>query len=326
MAKTVRLLEIGGPENLSVDDIDIKDPGEGEVRINVRAIGLNRAETMIMRGMFGQIPLPSLIGYEAVGIIDALGAGVTDFAVGERVAILPGLPFGYGACGETILAPASFLIRPDAKQSDIEAAATWMQFLTAYAIRAYKPVKPGDVALITAASSSVGLAAIQIVRADGGIPVAITRNRSKADALRQHGAAHVICTDEDDLVSSVREITGGRGASVALDAVAGPGFPAILASLGLGGLAIVYGGLGGEPSSFSAPQMSFGNLSIQGFATNYLLADPKLRADALAYVTAGISRGDFRPVIDKVFPLEQISDAYRHLEGNSQIGKIVVQV
>lgn len=324
MAKVVRMHAFGGPEVLSVDDVDVREPGAGEVRINVQGIGLNRAEVMLMRGDFGRFPLPSLLGYEAAGQIERVGEGVTEFAAGDLVALLPGLPFGYGACGETILAPANLLVKTPKGQSAIEAAASWMQYLTAYAVRVYRPINAGDAILINAASSSVGLAAIQIANALGAVPIAVTRHRSKREALRGHGAAHVIASEDEDVSAAVQKITEGRGASIAFDAVGGPGFPSVLASLAQGGVAIVYGSLGGDPAQFSSPYMSFRDLTIRGFATNHFLADARMRREALAFVGHGLETGQLRPIIDRTFPLSDIAAAYRHLLSNQQVGKIVV--
>lgn len=326
MTKVVRIHSFGGPEVLSIDEIEIAPPGARDVQIKVGAIGLNRAETMAMMGYFGPIPLPSKFGYEAAGRIERVGKDVTDFAVGDHVAVLPGLSFEYGACAETILCPADLLVKSPQEHSDVEVAATWMQYFTAYAIRAYRRIKPGDAVVITAASSSVGLAAIQIANADGGISIAVTRGKAKAEALRRHGAAHVVVSDDEDVAEAVQKITGGRGAAIALDAVAGQGFPAILGSLAQGGLAIVYGGLGGEPTNFSAPYVSFRDLTIRGFAANYLVADARLKREALTYIIENLKNGKFRPVIDRTFKFSEIVDAYRYLLGNQQIGKIVVTV
>ena len=316
----------GGPEVLSLDEVTVRDPGPGEVQIEVGAIGLNRAETMILSGAFGQRPLPSNIGYECAGVIRSTGPGVKGFVVGDRVAILPGLPMEYGACGETVLCPADLLVNTPEGQSDLEAAATWMQFVTAYAIRAYRRIEPGDAVIITAASSSVGLAAIQLVKADGGVPIAVTRGRGKVEALKRHGAQHVIVSDEQDVAQAVREVTGGRGAAIAFDAVAGPSFSSILSALTQGGFAIVYGALGGEPTQFSAPYVEFLELTIRGYAANHLVANPNLRREAIAYIRERLANGTFRPVIDRTFALSEIVEAYGRLLGNQQIGKIVVTV
>jgi NADPH:quinone reductase len=326
MAKVVRMHGFGGPEVLSLDEVTVREPGPREVQIKVGAIGLNRAETMILSGAFGQITLPSNIGYECAGVIRSIGSEVKGFKVGDRVAILPGLPTEYGACGETVLCPEDLLVKTPDGQSDVEAAATWMQFVTAYAIRAYRRIEPGDAVIITAASSSVGLAAGQLVKADGGVPIAVTRGRGKVEALKRHGAPHVIVSDEQDVAQAVREITGGRGAAIAFDAVAGPSFPSILSALDQGGLAIVYGALGGEPTQFSAPYVEFQELTIRGYGAHHLIADPNLRREAIAYIRERLADGRFHPIIDRTFALSEIVEAYRHLLGNQQIGKIVVTV
>lgn len=326
MSKVARVHALTGLDGVSVDDIEVAAPGPGEVRIAVTAIGLNRADVMAMSGGFGEIPLPSKFGYEAAGAIESIGDGVSGFAVGERVATLPGLPLDLGACGELIVVPADMLVKAIDGQSDVEAAASWMQYLTAYAVRAYRPIEAGDAVVITAASSSVGLAAIQIVRADGGVPIAVTRGRAKVDALREHGAEHVIVSDEEDVGARIREITGGQGAALVFDAVGGQSFQSLLMSLRIGGLAIIYGGLAGEPETIYGTMLAFNDLTIRGFATNYLVADPKQRAEAVAYVRARIASGEFKPVIDRTFPLTDVVDAYRHLQSNQQIGKIVVTV
>lgn len=326
MARVARVHALTGLDGVSVDDIEVAAPGPGEVRIAVAAIGLNRADTMAMSGGFGEIPLPSKFGYEAAGAVESLGEGVSGFAVGDRVAVLPGLALHHGACGEVIVVPADMLVKAVEGQSDAEAAASWMAYLTAYAVRAYRPIQPGDAVVITAASSSVGLAAIQIVRADGGVPIAVTRGRAKADALRRHGAGHVIVSDEEDVGARIREITGGQGAALVFDAVGGQAFQTLVMALRIGGQAIIYGGLSGEPESFYGTMLAFNDLTIRGFATNYLVADPRQRAEAVAYVRDGIARGEFKPVIDRTFPLADVVEAYRHLQSNRQIGKIVVTV
>ena len=326
MPKVARVHALIGPDGLSVDEIEVAPPGVGEARIKVGAIGLNRADTMVMNGGFGEIPLPSKFGYEAAGTIESVGDGVPGFVAGDRVAVLPGVQLNHGTCGEVIVCPAEMLVKTAQAQTDLEAAATWMQYLTAYAVRACRPLEKDDAVIITAASSSVGLAAIQIVNEDGGIAIAVTRTRAKADALRRHGAAHVIVSNEEDVAARVQEITGGQGAALVFDPVGGQSFLALLMSLRIGGLAVIYGGLGGDPGYFSGTLMAFRDLTIRGFATNYLVANTKQRDKAINYVRDRIEKGIFKPVIDRTFALSEIATAYRYLEGNLQVGKIVVTV
>lgn len=327
MAKIVRLHAIGGPEVLHVDDVEVPAPNAHEVRIAVEAIGLNRVESMFRSGGFGAPSLPSKIGYEAAGIIDAVGNAVSDFAIGDRVAVLPGLSMEqYGTYGELILYPADMLVPVPATQSMPAAAATWMQYLTAYALIAAGNIKRGDAVVITAASSSVGLAAIQIANAAGAIPIAVTRGPGKTEGLRMHGAAHVIVSDKHDVPQTILDITNGNGAAIVFDAVGGPPLASLLRAMARKGIAILYGALAGADVTLSLHSVMLNSLSIRGFATNELLADPALRKTAIDFIYKGLASGRLAPCIDRTFPLSDIVDAHRYLESNAQLGKIVVIV
>ena len=327
MPRIVRMQDVGGPEVLAIDELEVGQPGPGEVRMKVGAIGLNRTEIMYREGEHGIPELPSKLGYEAAGTIDAVGSGVTDFAVGDRVATIPGLAMDlYGTYGDIILYRADMLVGTPDKQSDLEAAASWMQYLTAYAILAFRPIRRGDPVVITAASSSVGLAAIQITNAEGGVPIAVTRGSGKVDRLIAQGAAHVIVSEEQDVTAEINRLTGNDGAAIVFDAVGGEGFPALLAGLRTGGLAILYGLLGGELALVPAKLMTAANLTIEGYAVNHLLAVPEQRDAALRYITQGLDTGTLHPVVDRVFDLSEIVEAHRYLESGRQLGKIVVAV
>ena len=221
MSKVVRFHEHGGPEQLRIDEIEVGDPGPEEVRIRVEAIGLNRSEAMFRAGAYLQAPhFPSLIGYEGVGIVEALGAKVQGFAVGDRICVMPNYRLGeYGLYGEHAIVPARSLIAPPPGLTVVEAASVWMQYFTALAIYEVAHAAVGDAVLIRAASSSVGLAAIQLANWAGAVPIATTRTGAKMAALKAHGAKHVIATDESNLVTEVQRITGGKGVRIVFDPV-----------------------------------------------------------------------------------------------------------
>src|SRR5690606_17879670 len=214
MAKVIRVHELGGPDVLRIEELEVGDPGPGEVRIRVSAVGLNRAEAMYRAGRYPVKPrLPSLIGYEGVGTIEAIGTGVDGYKEGDRVCVLPMIQQGqYGIWGERAIVPARILVPAPPSLSDAEAASIWMQYMTAFALVEVANVGLDDAVIVRAASSSVGLAAIQLTNWAGGVSIAATRTSDKADALRGHGAAHVVATEEEDLALRVMEITGGRGA------------------------------------------------------------------------------------------------------------------
>ena len=166
MSRIVRFHRTGGPEVLQFDELDIGSPKEGEVRIRVRALGLNRAEAMFRSGAYLEAPkLPARLGWEAAGEIEAIGPGVTGFSVGDAVSTIPAFSMNqYGVYGDVAIVPAHAVAKHPAGLSWSEAATIWMQYLTAYgALVEIAPPAMGDAVLITAASSSVGLAAIQIV-------------------------------------------------------------------------------------------------------------------------------------------------------------------
>lgn len=325
MVRVARFHKFGGPEVMQIDEIDVGDPGPGEVRIRVGAMGLNRVETMVRSGHYGEVALPSKLGYEAAGVIEALGPGVSGWAVGDRVAVLFGLPMDvYGTYGEQIVYPADMLVPVPDSMSLTEAAASWMQFGTAYALIDVGQIKPGDYVVINAASSSVGLAAIQIANQHKAVPVAVTRGRGKVEALKAHGAAHVIVSDEEDVPARIREITGGMGAQIALDAVAGAALAGLLSAMAPRGVVIIYGMLGGYSFEMSLPLLMGGNLALHGFAANRLIEHPADRAKVIAYVEQGLASGALSPVIDRTFDLSEIAEAHRYLESNQQFGKIVL--
>jgi NADPH2:quinone reductase len=326
MSRVVRFHEVGGAEVLQIDQLAIDEPKSGEVRIAVGAIGLNRVESMFRGGLLGVPNLPSKIGYEAAGVIEAIGPNVDGFKIGDKVAVLSGLSMEeYGVCADTVLYPANMLIQQPAELSVEVSAAAWMQYLTAYAIVGVGNIQRDEPVVITAASSSVGLAAIQIANLLGAVPIAVTRGRAKAAALLQHGARHVIVSEEEDLVVGVQRHTKGIGARLIFDAVGGNTVAALIEAASIGGCVIIYGALAGAVSQVLLPPAMLKGLTIRGYAMNQFLSDSRNRVRALEFIYYGLGTGRLKPVIDRVFALEEIVDAYRYLESNAQVGKIVVR-
>jgi NADPH:quinone reductase-like Zn-dependent oxidoreductase len=329
MSKIVRFHQIGGPENLKFEDAPSAQPGKGEVKLRVQAVGLNRAESMYMRGFYFEQPnLPSRIGYEAAGIVEAVGPDVDRSLVGKRVATVPGYSQNqYGVLGEEAIVPADTVFEFPAKLSPAEGAAIWMQYMTAYgALVHFGKVGPGDFALLTAASSSVGLAAIQIVKAQGATAIATTRYSKKKQELLELGADHVIATEEEDLPARVSEITGGKGARVIFDPVAGPFLEKLAECGAAGGIIFEYGALSMQPTPFPLIQSMRKALSIRGYSLMELRQDRKSLEEGVRYVIERLNDGRFHPKIAKTFPLDKAVEAYQYLESNEQVGKIVITV
>src|SRR5712671_6019582 len=228
MSRTIKFAKAGGPEVLAFIETQVPAPGPHEVRIRVKAIGINRADSMWRNDRYVESPkLPAGLGYEAAGIVDAVGASVTDLAVGDTVSTIPAFSLNqYSTYGEVILVPGYAVVKHPASLSFVEAASVWMMFITAYGALVFDAqVTAGDFVIIPAASSSVGLAAIQIANYAGATPIALTRTSDKKQRLHEAGAAHVVATREQDMVAEVMRITNRNGASVAFDPVGGPDFP-----------------------------------------------------------------------------------------------------
>jgi NADPH:quinone reductase-like Zn-dependent oxidoreductase len=327
MARVIRVHQLGGPEVLQVEDMAVGDPGPGEVRIRVAAVGLNRAEAMYRAGRYPVQPqLPSLIGYEGVGTIEAVGAGVTEYKEGDRVCVLPMIQQGqYGIWGEQAIVPARILLPAPPGLSDAEAASIWMQYMTAFAIIEVANVGLDDGVIVRAASSSVGIAAIQLANWAGAVSIAATRTGAKEAALREQGAAHVVATDEEDLVERVTDITGGQGAYVAFDPVGGPYVETLATALRPRGILFVYGGLSEQPTPYPHWQCAFKGLSMRGWVASEIWNHPHRFNRARETILAGLAGGQLKPVIAKEFKgLESLREANEYLESNQQVGKVVV--
>lgn len=329
MPKIVRFHETGGAEVLKLEDLPLEDPGEGEVRLKVEAIGLNRAEVMYRQGQYLESPiLPSRIGYEASGTIDALGPDVDAFAIGDRVSTIPSFSMHkYGVYGESAVVPAVSVARYPETLSAVEGAAIWMQYLTAYgALIHYGQLRSGDFVVISAASSSVGLAAIQIVKAAGAVAIATTRGAEKKPSLIAAGADHVVVTNDEDLAERVKAITSGKGARIIFDPVAGPFVETLAEAAAPRGIIFEYGALSLAPTPFPLfPALKKG-LTVRGYTLFEIVSDPETLERGKRYVYDGLASGVLKPVIDRTFPLEEIADAHRYMESNQQLGKIVVTV
>jgi NADPH:quinone reductase-like Zn-dependent oxidoreductase len=329
MSRVVQFEKIGTPDVLKIIAAEIPPPKRNEVRIRVKALGLNRAESMFRSGQYLEEPkLPARLGYEAAGTIESVGEGVTEFKTGDVVSVVPNFSQNqYGMYGELVLAPVSAVVKHPPSLSFEEAASIWMMYLTAYdGLIGRAKLTAKEVILIPAASSSVGLAAIQIANMVGAKPIALTRTSKKKEALLKAGAAHVIATDEQDLVVEVFRITEGKGANVVFDPVGGPTFAKLVAASAPSARVMIYGALSPEPTPLPVLDMIGKFLNVMGTMIVTTSANPAQLKVATDFVIDGLKTGKLKPVIAKVFPFDQIVEAHRYLEGNEQFGKIVVSV
>jgi NADPH:quinone reductase-like Zn-dependent oxidoreductase len=331
MSRTIKFSKIGGPEVLEFVETEVAAPGPREVRIGVKAIGINRAESMFRNDKYIESPrkFPASLGYEAAGIVDAVGKEVLGFKAGDEVNVIPSFSLNdYHTYGEVILAPEHAVVKHPRSLSFAEAASVWMMFVTAYgALIEDAKLTQGDFAVIPAASSSVGLAAVQIANYAGAIPIALTRTSTKKKRLIDAGAAHVIATEEVDLVTEVMGITDGKGARVVFDPVGGANFPKMISVLAFRGIAYIYGLLAeDEATPIPVLPMIAKLATVKAHNIWQTSGDESRRNAAAEYVLKGLESGALKPVIDSTFKFDEMRQVHRYLEGNGQFGKIVVTV
>jgi NADPH:quinone reductase-like Zn-dependent oxidoreductase len=315
---------------LKLDDLPPAAPGQGEVRLKVRAIGLNRAECMFRSGMYLEAAaFPSRLGYEAAGVVEAVGPGVSDLKIGDQVSTIPA--FGltqYGTYGEWAVVPAYACAAYPDQLGPREGAAIWMQYITAWgALVEHGKLQRGQAVLIPAASSSVGLAAIQVAKAAGATAIAATRKADKRARLLAAGADHVVVTAEEDLPGRVMGVTGGKGADIIFDPVSGPYVETLAQAAAQGGTLFIYGMLDPRPTPFPMVPAFQKGVVMRGYVLFWLTTQAESRERAKRYVYDGLKSGTLKPILDeRRFTLDQIVDAHRYIEGNTQFGKIVVDV
>ena len=327
MTRVVRFHEYGTADVLRIENIKVPAPATDEVQISVRAIGLNRAEVMFRNGAYLQeATFPSQLGYEAAGTVITIGGEVTGFIEGDAVSVIPTLDMSrWPTYGELINIPARYVVKHPSSLSFEKAAASWMQYVTAWgALIDQAKLTADDFLIVSAASSSVGIAAIQVARSVGATVIATTRTRAKAQALLDVGAHHVIPTGEEDLTARVNEITDDKGARVVFDPIGGPIIAQFAEVMSTGGILLEYGALSPEIGQFPQFAVLGKSLTLKGYLYTEIVGDDAALERAKEFIFAGLESGKLDPLVSRIFPFDQIQDATRFLESNEQIGKIVI--
>jgi NADPH2:quinone reductase len=322
MARTVIIEAAGGPEVLTLVDRPVGDPGPGEVRITHRACGLNFIDVYQRSGMY-PMALPAALGMEASGVIDAVGAGVTHVKPGDRVAYAANPP---GAYAEARVMPAAQVCPlPDAISFD-EGAAMMLKGMTVqYLFRRTTPIKRGDTVLFHAAAGGVGLIACQWARAEGITLIATAGSDDKCRLALDHGATHAINYRTDDFAARVRDLTGGKGVDVVMDAVGKDTFDGSLNCLKPFGMMISFGNASGKVPPFDIGILAAkGSLKITRQTLFTHIAD-HATCQAMAQELFGmVTSGAVKIRIDQRFPLEQVADAHRALEARATTGQTIL--
>jgi NADPH2:quinone reductase len=323
MAKAVRFHETGGPEVLRLEGVDVGAPGPGQVRLRHAAVGLNFADTYFRNGTY-RVPLPSGIGCEGAGTIEAVGPGVSDFAVGDEVTYT-GFVNTLGAYSTERLVPSAALIKLPAGIGCETAAAMTMRGLTAaYLLRRIHPFRAGDRILLHAAAGGLGVIVSQWAKLLGLEVIGTASTDEKAAIARAHGCAHTIVYGREDVAKRVREITCGAGVSVVFDSVGRSTFAASLDSLARRGLMVCVGTASGTIPPFDPQLLAVkGSLFLTRPALADYIADPSEKAALAAEIFGHVSAGRVRIEINQRYSLRDAVQAHRDLESRRTTGSSV---
>lgn len=323
MSTVVTFHETGGPQVLRIERKDVGAPGPGQVRIRHLAVGLNFADTYFRSGMY-PVPLPSGIGNEASGCIEALGPGVTGFAVGDRVTYT-GFTNTLGAYSTERLLDASVLIKlPDTISCEQAAAMTMRGLTAAYLCRRIYPFKAGETILLHAAAGGVGLIVSQWAKLLGLTVIGTVSTETKADVARAHGCDHIIDYSREDVARRVRELTDGVGVSVVFDSVGKATFDASLDSLRRRGLMVCVGTSSGKiPLVDPAILPRKGSLFLTRPALADYIADPVEKQSLVDELFGHVASGRIRIEINQRYALQDSIQAHRDLEGRKTTGSSI---
>ena len=317
----IRIHETGGAEKIRAEEIPVPTPGAGEVRFRVEAAGLNFIDTYKRSGLYA-VPLPHTLGQEAAGVVTAVGAGVTEFRVGDRVASAA----ASGTNAHETIAPAAQLVRVPAGVTSQLAAAVMLQGMTAHYLACDTfPLKSGDAALVHAAAGGVGLLLVQIAKKRGARVVATVGTDDKAALAREAGADAVCVYSRENFADEARAFTGGRGVDVVYDGVGKATFEGSLASLRPRGLLASFGNASGAVPPFAPLLLSQkGSLFFTRPTLAHYVATPAELNRRAADLFAWIADGTLRVRIGATFPLAQAAEAHRALEGRATTGKVLL--
>ncbi|MDO9030321.1 MAG: quinone oxidoreductase [Hydrogenophaga sp.] len=323
MATAIRMHRTGGPEVLELEQVEVGDPGPGQVRLRHAAVGLNYADTYFRNGAY-PMPLPAGMGVEAAGVVEAIGPDVTNVAVGDRVTYT-GFLNTLGAYSTERLIPAAPLIQlPDAIGFETAAAMTMRGLTSAYLMRRIHPFHAGDTLLLHAAAGGVGLIVSQWAKLLGITVIGTVSTDEKAEVAKAHGCTHTINYSHEDVAQRVRELTGGKGVDVVFDSVGKTTFMASLDSLKRRGLMVCVGTASGPIDGFNPNLLAMkGSLYLTRPALADYIADPLEKAALAAEVFGHVAAGRIRIDIHQRYTLEEAQQAHRDLESRKTTGSSV---
>ncbi|MDJ0950043.1 MAG: quinone oxidoreductase [Alphaproteobacteria bacterium] len=323
MTKAIRIHETGGPDVLSWDDVEVGDPGPGELRLKQTAVGLNYIDTYHRSGLYPLRGLPAVIGMEGAAVVDAVGEGVTAFKPGDRVCYASLPP---GAYAEERIMPADRVVATPDGIEDVQAAGMMLQGMTVqYLLRRTYRVREGDTVLIHAAAGGVGLILCQWAKHLGATVIGTVSTEEKAELAKAHGCTHPILYTRENFTERVRELTDGAGVPVVYDSIGKDTFEASLDCLAPLGLMVLFGSASGP-----VPPVDLGVLAAKGslYITRPTLMTYTAKHEDLI-ASAGelfdvVQSGAVKIEVNQTYPLAEAAQAHRDLEGRKTTGSTVL--
>ncbi|MCK2084159.1 quinone oxidoreductase [Aeromonas sp. 3925] len=323
MANAIRFYETGGPEVLRYEHVAVGEPGPGQVRLRHEAVGLNYADTYFRNGTY-PIPMPNGLGVEAAGVVEAVGEGVTNVDVGDRVTYT-GFINTLGAYSTMRLIPAAPLIRlPESISCETAAAMTMRGLTSAYLMRRIHDFKPGDSILLHAAAGGVGLIVAQWAKLLGLTVIGTVSSGAKAELARAHGCDFTIDYSREDVATRVRALTGGAGVDVVFDSVGKSTFMGSLDSLKRRGLMVCVGTASGPIDGFNPQLLAMkGSLYLTRPALADYIADPAEKEALAGELFDHVASGRIKIEINQRYELQDAAAAHRDLEARQTTGSSV---
>jgi NADPH2:quinone reductase len=327
--RIVQFDRFGEPaEVLHLVDAPVPEPRAGEVQVRLTARAIHPSDLQNVRGRYGRPPpLPSTPGNDAAGVVETAGAGVSDLAPATRVTLLLGAHAGRGTWREQVSVPAKMVVPTPAGLSDVQAGALWVNYLSIVVmVDDVLQLEAGDVLLQTAAGSQLGRAMRELARLRGLVLVNVVRRQEQADELRSAGVEQVVVLPGEDLAERVKALTGGKGATAAIDPVGGETSAAVLGALRPGGTSLIFGALDERPIPVDPGPVLFKELVLRGFWLSRWLqrASPEQVRTAVGAVLTGVEQGHFRPAVDSTFPLAEVRAAVLRAETPGRTGAVVL--
>lgn len=321
--KAIQVNRLGGPEVLEITQLPVPEPRAGWVRLRVKAVGLNFADILNVRGEYlTRARVPFVPGMEFAGVVDAVGQGVTGLEVGQLVAALGGT----GAFAEYACVPAAAVIPVPANLSAPEAAALPVSYYTAYfSLKTLGNAKPGETVLVEAAAGALGTASIQLAKAMKLRVIATASSEAKLELAKSLGADFGFVSNRDDLRDAVMGATDGKGVDVYLSVVGGPGFQDRLTMMNSLGRVLVIGNASQEGSSLNPTALMKKNVSVTGVWLTPFASQPDAMREATGFIAPLIASGTVKPIVGQTFPLEKAGDAFDFVMSRASTGKVIIE-